>query len=64
MSKAYRVYNLRMNSIKESIYVKFNEFLEAKRNNKDEKEISIDPSKRIENIVIKLMSQLVRVYES
>ena len=46
-SKAYRMYNLRTNSLKEFIHVKFNESFEPKRNNEDENEITTDPSKEI-----------------
>jgi len=51
-SKPYRVYNIRTNTLEESIHVKFNECLETKRRNEDEEEIKIDPSKEMEKLKI------------
>ena len=41
------MYNLRTNSLEESIYIKFNKSFEPKRNNEDEDKVTIDPFKEI-----------------
>ena len=51
-SKAYRVYNLRMNSMEESIHVKFNEYPKSKEIREYEEEKILESSKRLAKLEI------------
>ena len=51
-SKAFKVYNIRTNTLKESIHVKFNESFELKKINEEEGGISINPSKEMNKLNI------------